>query len=279
MENFMNEIDMLEEMFENGEITRLEYADQYFEEAGDPDKEVSDVANESALEKVKATIQGIIDRIQAFYREIRAKFQQTVMSAKMKGLREKTAYQVYHVIDDPWLALATKKLLKMQDTGLKRLHAIYLETINGKISYEEGKKRARFMVDKYKLAVKKEADKIAGDELSAVTAKRKGKVRKYYKEQLLNILEQHCNRHEKITKGLEDSIVAYEKNLYKDAGKAKKFASERRGMASCIASMASIMNNAVANAINRIFASAAAATVVTGAAIAMNAAAAAGSQY
>ena len=260
MKDFMKEMDMIDYMFENGEITRLEYDEGYFAEAGDGE---DDASTESTLDKIKTTIQGIIDRIQVFYREVRAKVQQAVMSAKMKGLREKTAYQVYHIIDDPYLALAVKKLLKMQDKGLNRLHCIYLETINGKISYDEGKKRARFMVDKYKLAVKAEANKIAENDLSAITAKRKGKVRRYYKEQLLGVLKQHCERHEKITKGMETNIIAYERNLFKDASKAKKFINERSGMASYIASMASIMNNAVTSAINRIFVAFAAATTIT----------------
>ena len=262
MNDFMKELDMLEGMFENGETTRLTYDCEFFE-AADPDEEVSAAAEESTLDKVKYTIQGIIDRIQAFYREIRSKFQQAVMSAKMKGLREKTAYEVYHVIDDPKLAMGVKKLMKMQDVGLKKLHGIYMDTINGKISYDEGKKRARFMLDKYKIAVKEEADKIATKDLSAITATRKGKTRRYYKEQLLKIMDQHCERHQKITKGLEDSIIEYEKTLFKDASKAKKFATERRGMASCIASMASVMNNAVANAVTRIFTAFAAATGIT----------------
>ena len=238
MANFMKEVEVLETYFENADTNALKDA-LSFDEAGSTNEEAG---NTGLLVRINNFIQGVIERIHQMYRELRAKLQAKLVTSKLSLLKEKTAYTVFQTTKNTQLALQARKLMKLQDDGLKEIYSIYAKALSGRLPHQTAVMQAKVVAQD---SMKKMEKVTSG--MALTTMSKSNTKRALYKAEIKRLLETQQEEHNRMTKNLEDQIIAFEKKISSEAGAFGALKKEHMGLTNTIASLGSKLNRCAAH--------------------------------
>ena len=246
MDIFEKELDVLHMYCENADLDLLSES-CIMMEAGKIDEKIK-----ATMENVKIKIKKIIDDLRWFYHELQLRVEEMMINKKLAKLTEDTTLQIRAETNDAILAYNAKKLIAIQNEGIKKMHHQQVLYSSGRIQMDVALANIRKTGDETIAKLKSTAEEILSKSEDQ-SLKRKIKVRAARKKDVVQVMKKYQDSYKKITSKLESDCANVLQNMCTFATKKKNPRPEELVFDQVIATIISMMNKEIAKAISKTF--------------------------